>query len=112
MAPRKFCCNCELRSKCIRNPETKQRWLQVFHGKLPDITDDMKDKIDTPEGRKIYAKRLAIVEPVFGNIRTQKGMDKFTLATRSKVQIQWMLYCIVHNMEKVSNYGKSYAMGV
>ena len=112
MAPRKHCTGCHLRLKCIRKPETKQRWLQVFHGRLPgSITEEMKNKIDTPEGRKTYSKRMGIVEPVFGNIRTQKGMDKFTLSGRSKVQIQWMLYCIVHNMEKIAHFGKSYAMG-
>jgi len=32
------------------------------------ITDEKKQKIDTEEGRRIYSKRLGIVEPVFGNI--------------------------------------------
>lgn len=112
-APKRFCIDCPLRSKCIKKPTTPARQVRIIHERLPgNITDQMKDKIDTPGGRKIYAKRLAIVEPVFGNIRAQKGMDRFTLATRSKVQIQWMLYCIVHNMEKVAHFGKSYAMGV
>ncbi|MBW2118811.1 MAG: transposase [Deltaproteobacteria bacterium] len=45
-----------------------------------------------------------------GNIRTCKGMDRFTLPGRIKVNIQWMLYCLVHNIEKISNFGKSYAI--
>ena len=69
----------------------------------------MKRKIDTPEGRRIYGKRLAVVEPVFGNIRSQKRMDRFTLRGRLKVNIQWMLYCMVHNIEKILHYGESYA---
>jgi hypothetical protein len=83
----------------------------VFYGKRPgSITDEMKHKIDTPEGRRTYSKRLGIVEPVFGNIRACKRMDKFTLRGQIKVNIQWMLYCLVHNIEKIINYGKSYAM--
>ena len=74
------------------------------------LTDDMKQKIDTPDGRRTYGKRLGIVEPVFGNIRICKKMDKFTLRGKTKVNIQWMLYCLVHNMEKIINYGKSYNM--
>ena len=70
----------------------------------------MKQKIDTAEGRRIYAKRLGIVEPVFGNIRAQKKMDRFTLRGRVKVNIQWMLYCLVHNIEKILNFGASYGM--
>ena len=70
----------------------------------------MKKKIDTPEGRKVYSKRLGIVEPGFGNIRASKRMDRFTLRGHIKINIQWMLYCLVHNIEKVANYGRSYNM--
>jgi hypothetical protein len=69
----------------------------------------MKAKIDTPEGRSKYGKRLAIVEPVFANIRSQKRMDRFTLRGRTKVNIQWMLYCLVHNIGKIGTFGTSYA---
>jgi hypothetical protein len=83
----------------------------VFYGKRPgSITDEMKQKIDTEEGRRTYSKRLGIVEPVFGNIRACKRMDRFTLRGQIKVNIQWMLYCLVHNIEKIINFGKSYAM--
>ena len=77
---------------------------------MEPLRDSMTIKIDTPEGRRIYSKRLGIVEPVFGNIRTCKRMDRFTLRGRIKVNIQWMLYCLVHNIEKIMNFGKSYAI--
>ena len=32
-------------------------------------------------------------------------MDRFALRTKVKVDIQWMLYCMVHNMEKILHYG-------
>ena len=83
----------------------------MFYGQRPgSITDEMKEKIDTPEGRRIYSKRLGIIEPVFGNIKACKRMDRFTLRGRIKVNIQWMLYCLVHNIEKIINFGTSYAM--
>ena len=62
----------------------------------------MKAKIDTPHGRRIYSRRLGIVEPVFANIAAQKGLDRFTLRGRAKVNVQWKLYCMVHNIEKVA----------
>ena len=62
----------------------------------------MKKKIDHSESRKIYGRRIGIVEPVFGNIRVHKKLDRFTLRGRNKVNIQWMLYCLVHNIEKIS----------
>ena len=110
-APKTACRDCQLRSKCLRNSKTVSRQVHVFYGNRPgSITDEMKQKIDTPEGRRTYSKRLGIVEPVFGNIRTCKRMDRFTLRGHIKVNIQWMLYCLVHNIEKISNFGKSYAM--
>jgi len=109
-APKTACRNCQLRSKCLRKPDTVSRQVHVFYGKRPgSLTDEMKQKIDTAEGRRTYSKRLGIVEPVFGNIRACKQMNKFTLRGKIKVNIQWMLYCIVHNIEKIINYGKNYA---
>jgi len=47
---------------------------------------------------------------VHANVRVPKRTDRFTLRGRLKVNIQWMLYCPVHNMEKIVNFGESYAM--
>jgi len=110
-APKSACRDCQLRSNCLRNPNTVSRQVHVFYGKRPgSITDEMKQKIDTEKGRHIYSKRLGIVEPVFANIRSCKKMDRFTLRGKIKVNIQWMLYCLVHNIEKIMNFGRSYAM--
>lgn len=110
-APKTACRDCKLRSKCLRNPDTVSRQVHVFYGKRPgSVTDEMKNKIDTVEGRRIYSKRLGIVEPVFGNIRSSKKMDRFTLRTKLKVNIQWMLYCLVHNIEKITKYGTTYSI--
>ncbi len=65
-------------------------------------TARMRHKIDTPEARKIYAKRSSIVEPVFGNIRFNKRLDHFTYRGQKKVSVQWRLYCLVHNMEDLT----------
>ena len=110
-APKAGCRDCQLRSKCLRKPNTVSRQVHVFYGQRPgSITDEMKRKIDTEEGRRTYSKRLGIIEPVFGNVRACKRMDRFTLRGRIKVNIQWMLYCLVHNIEKVLHFGVSYAM--
>ena len=112
-APKTACRGCSLRSKCLRNPSTVSRQVYIFYGRRPgSITDEMKQKIDTSEGRAVYSKRLGIVEPVFGNLRAQKRLDRFTLRGRVKVSIQWMLYCMVHNIEKIANFGTSYAAAV
>lgn len=110
-APKRACCGCHLRSQCLRSEKTTARQIYILLGTRPgSITELMRNKIDTVQGRKMYAKRLGIVEPVFGNIRACKGMDRFTLRGRAKVNIQWTLYCLVHNIGKLANFGASYAM--
>ena len=68
----------------------------------------MRRKIDQPESRRLYARRLGIVEPVFANLRSNKRLDRFTYRGRVKVNIQWLLYCLVHNLEKIAHRGPSY----
>jgi hypothetical protein len=100
------CAACPLREKCLQNAETRCKHLAVFvEPAHATLSQQMTAKIDTPEAREIYGQRLAIVEPVFGNIRSQKRLDRFTLRGKIKVNIQWMLYCMVHNIEKLLNYG-------
>ena len=71
----------------------------------------MKKAIDSPEGKALYGRRFATVEPVFGNIRHNKGLNRFTLRGRKKVDIyarrgtQWKLFCLVHNIEKLAHHG-------
>ena len=80
--------------------------MNVQIGYAPgNLSKAMADKIDTEEGRRIYGQRIAIVEPVFANITKNKRMDRFTLRGKIKVNIQWMLYCMVHNIGKVMAYG-------
>ncbi len=55
--------------------------------------------------RAQYGQRFATVEPVFGNVRYNKRLDRFTLRGRTKVNGQWLLFCLVHNIEKLTHPG-------
>ena len=104
------CGPCTLRDKCLRKPEiTRTRQVSFFYGKASGTTlnysDLMKRAIDSERGRTLYGGRFATVEPVFGNIRHNKGLDRFTLRGQSKVDTQWKLYCLVHNIEKLAHHG-------
>jgi transposase len=102
----KDCRRCDLRAKCLRYKDTKRRHFTYYvDASGQNISQAMVKKIETKKGRKIYPQRIGIVEPVFANIRVNKRMDKFNLRGKIKVNIQWLLYCMVHNIEKVANYG-------
>jgi transposase len=104
------CGPCALRAQCLRTPETTPvRSVAFFRGRADaeaeSHTARMRARIDTPEGRAQYGQRFATVEPVFGNVRYNKGLDRFTLRGRTKVDGQWKLYCLVHNIEKLAHAG-------
>jgi len=107
------CVSCTLREKCIRHPEkTVIRQVAYFTGKTgdgPTFTDKMKRKIDSTIGRVIYGMRLAISEPPFSHITSAMKLDRFTLRGKVKVNTQWNLFCIVHNITKIHRYGAGYA---
>jgi hypothetical protein len=107
------CVSCALRAKCIRNPgKTVIRQVAYFTGRTgdgPTFTDRMKRKIDTTVGRVIYGMRLAISEPPFSHITSALKLDRFTLRGKVKVNTQWNLFCIVHNLTKIHRYGLGYA---
>jgi len=71
----------------------------------PTATDWMKKRVDSIKGKQIYGHRMSVVEPVFGNIGTNKRLNRFSLRGKTKVQGQWQLFCLVQNVEKLMRYG-------
>ena len=91
------CKNCTRREKCVRSENTRQRSLYVIEKYFNrNYSEEMKAKIDTPEGKNIYSMRMGIIEPVFGNICNAMRLNHFTLRTKAKVNVQWVLYCILN----------------
>ncbi len=68
-------------------------------------TERMRQAIDSPRGRQSCGRRMATVEPVFDNLRNDKRLDRCTLRGQAKVDAQWHLYCLVHNIEKLAHSG-------
>jgi transposase len=99
------CRACSLRKKCLRYPDRSHTRQVYFFRKPESFTEKMRQRIDSITGRLIYNRRLATAEPVFANIRSTLGLDRFTLRGKEKVNIQWLLYCVVHNLLKVHRYG-------
>ena len=85
------------------------RHVTFFRGRVAPTAETytarMKQRIDSPEGRLRYGQRFATVEPVFGNVRYNKGLDRFTLRGQPKVDGQWKLFCLVQNIEKLAHHG-------
>lgn len=105
----KHCRACPLQSECMKKPvkdHGRQVSFVVEEENNTNYLDLMKVKIDSEQGKKDYAKRMWTIEPVFANITSNKGINKLTLRGKSKVTCQWMMCCIVHNIEKLWRYGE------
>lgn len=109
------CRVCKIKHDCMRNPDSANN--RKGHGRqvsfiikkgqrAANYTDWMKHRVDSDKGKLIYSHRMSVVEPVFGNIGTNKKLNRFSLRSQKKVQCQWKLYCMVHNIEKLANYGR------
>jgi transposase len=65
----------------------------------------MREKLRTETGRTVYKMRKAIVEPVFGQIKEQRGFRRFSLRGKQKVRCEWRLVCAVSNLLKLFKSG-------
>src|SRR3954469_3948171 len=64
----------------------------------------MARKLRTKKGRERYAKRKAMVEPVFGQIKHGRGFRQHLLRGRKKMRAEWRLVGLTHNLLKLWRY--------
>ena len=113
---KQYCKPCTLRAQCLRYPDkTEVRQVTCAIGAKSINTpaafaEKMKSKIDSVVGKAIYAKRIATAEPPFAHIRHVMGLKRFSFRGKKKVNNQWLLFCIVHNLKKVFKYGPAVAI--
>jgi hypothetical protein len=101
-----------LSGQCLRGPlkpnDGRGRQVNRFEPKEKDPmhpSERMRQAIDSPRGRQLYSQRIGTVEPVFANIRHNKRLTRLNHRGRKKVNTQWNLYCMVHNIEKLAKTG-------
>jgi transposase len=63
--------------------------------------DHMRRKLQTKMGAAVYATRKTVVEPVFGQIKQVRGFRQFLLRGLKKVQAEWAMICLTHNILKL-----------
>jgi transposase len=113
MGAKRDCGPCQLRSRCLKDPsQATTRQVYFFENRSPEapetFTAKMKRKIDSLTGRYIYGQRLGTAEPVFANICSTLGLKRFSLRGKIKVNTQWKLFCIVHNLLKIHRYAPGF----
>jgi transposase len=100
------CRICQFNARCIKSNKEISKirgGKKLFipkNNEAGTLCMEMRKKLNTVECQDKYSGRIQIVEPVFANIKYCKGLDRFTLRGKKKVNGQWNLFCIVHNLGK------------
>ncbi|MGB2823970.1 MAG: transposase, partial [Phycisphaerae bacterium] len=79
-------------------------------GRIPDDLSPMERmdrKLLTKRGRALYRLRSQTVEPVFGQIKGVRGIDRFLLRGLDGASGEWKLACGTHNLLKLWRSGRS-----
>ncbi len=71
----------------------------------------MQQKLRSATGKTMYAARKHIVEPVFGQIKSARGVRTFLLRGLEKVSAEWQLICLTHNLLKIWRRSNSAGVG-
>ena len=69
------------------------------------VSEVMKHRLKTAEGKAKYKLRQQTVEPVFGIIKSVLGFRQFLLRGLEKVGLEWQLVCIAYNLKRLHIVG-------
>ena len=102
------CTSCQHFGQCTTSKRGRSIWRRLVDKKIKQ----MRSKLDSESGKAIYAKRKHIVEPVFGHIKSVLGFTGFHLRGLEKVNAEFKLVAIAHNLKKISKYAYKRGIGL
>ena len=91
------CEGCPMRGQCFKAQGNRR--IEINHN-LQKLKTKARENLESELGKVIYSKRCVEPEPVFGNIKQNKGFKRFTLTKINKVNIEFGLIAIAHNFSK------------
>jgi transposase len=95
------CSICVLKNAC-----TKAKKRIISRDPREHLMEDMRKKLRTEEGKELYQERMSTVEPVFGQMKQNRGFTEFLLRGKDKAKVEFIMMCIVHNIEKIGEFLK------
>jgi transposase len=73
--------------------------------KRSELAAELRARLDTDEGRRLYGKRQQIIEPVFGQTKSNRGADRFLRRGQAACRSEWRLITATHNLLKLWRHG-------
>ena len=86
----------------------------VPRGRIPaglTAKQRMARKLRTKKGRAKDARRKAIIEPIFGQVKQVLGFRQFALRGLAAMRSEWRLMCAVHNLLKLWRHTRAAVAG-
>jgi len=91
----------QVESSVATGRERHHRQGMTGGGSRSPLRKRMRQKLQTAEGRTIYARRKCITEPVHGQIKQARGFRQFLLRGLPQVQGEFTLVALTHNLLKL-----------
>ena len=93
------CSNCPLSGQC---PVGKKKGIIEVNHNLNNLRSQAMELLSSKKGEYYRRKRGIDVEPVFGNIKQNKGFRRFMLKGLSKTEVETGLLAMAHNLSKLA----------
>lgn len=90
------CAGCPVKGDC-----TKSKARCIRREMREGLQEEMRAKLTTEEGSKIYRQRMHLAEAPFGHLKHNLGYRHFLLRGRAKAQAEFSLMCSAHNLKKI-----------
>jgi transposase len=93
------CAGCPVKAECTRSSGNRRvggsRHLERYR-------EQAREKLKSEEGVRLRKRRGVEVEGVFGRLKHNWGFRRFMLRGLEKVEVEWGLLCIGHNMARLA----------
>ena len=99
------CGDCKFREQCIK--KSKKKYREIVADGSEFLRQEMREKLRSEKGRAVYKRRKVIVEPVFGQMKWDRGFRQFSLRGLEKVKGEFALLCTAHNILKIWSFLRS-----
>jgi len=93
------CKNCPVKDLCITAKKARRR--VISREVREPLREEMKERLQSEEGKKMYIRRMHPVEAIFGHLKHNLGYTQFLLRGIKKVNAEFVLMCLTQNLRKL-----------
>jgi transposase len=90
------CLACPMKSQC-----TKGNRRYINRELREPLREQVRELLNSPHGKALYRKRMQTIEPIWGNLKENKKVRQFNLRGKEKVNAEFLLHCLSHNINKI-----------